>query len=291
MSRRAAIAWPRGSHETPRDKRTAKGRGRDWFLWIGAVYLVALVAMALFVPMFGTDYTKSVGAPFQPAGQGTLLGTDELGRDVFARIAYGARLSLFIGLSVQAISLVVGIAVGFLGVFAPKSVRIPLLRLTDGMFAFPDILLAILLIAVFGMGVKPVIAALAVTAWPAMARLVMTQVASLKDREYVVAARAMGASSFYVAMRHILPQMWGVLLAVSMVDLAGTILAESTLSFLGIGVQAPEPSWGGMINTARLNMQSHPEMLLWPCLVLSATIFALNFVGDGLRELLDPRSK
>lgn len=263
----------------------------DWFLWLGGLYLLALVGVAIFMPIFGPDYTKSVGPPFQPAFGAFFLGTDELGRDVFARIAYGARLSLFIGLSVQLISLAVGIAVGMLGVFASKWVRIPLLRLTDGMFAFPDILLAILLIAVFGMGVKPVIAALSITAWPAMARLVVTQVASLKDREYVAAARAMGASSLYVSLKHILPQLWGILLAVSMVDLAGTILAESTLSFLGIGVQAPQPSWGGMINQARLNMQSHPEMLIWPCLILSATIFALNFVGDGLRAALDPRSK
>jgi ABC-type dipeptide/oligopeptide/nickel transport system permease subunit len=136
-----------------------------------------------------------------------------------------------------------------------------------------------------------VIAALAITAWPAMARLVMTLVASLKDREFVVASKALGASTFYVATRHILPQIWGILLAVSMVDLAGTILAESTLSFLGIGIQAPMPSWGMMINDARGNMQSHPEMLIAPCLVLSATIFALNFVGDGLRAILDPRSR
>jgi ABC-type dipeptide/oligopeptide/nickel transport system permease subunit len=264
---------------------------RDWLLWLGVAYLAGLVLIAVFVPIIGPDYAESVGPKFAATGPGYPLGTDELGRSVFARIAYGARLSLLIGLSVQAISLLVGITVGMLGVFAPKWIRVPLMRFTDGMFAFPDILLAVLLIAVIGMGVKPVIAALAITAWPSMARIVATQVASLKDREFVVSARALGASTLYVALKHVLPQLWGVLLAVSMIDLAGTILAESTLSFLGIGVQAPEPSWGGMINIARLNMQSHPEMLIWPCLILSATIFALNFVGDGLRQALDPRSK
>jgi ABC-type dipeptide/oligopeptide/nickel transport system permease subunit len=139
------------------------------------------------------------------------------------------------------------------------------------------------------MGVTPVVVALSITAWPIVARLVRTQVASLKDREYVMAARATGASTFYVVTRHVLPQLWGILMAVSMIDLAGTILAESSLSFLGIGVQAPTPSWGSMINIARLNMTSHPDQLLYPCLILSLTIFALNFVGDGLRAALDPK--
>jgi ABC-type dipeptide/oligopeptide/nickel transport system permease subunit len=119
----------------------------------------------------------------------------------------------------------------------------------------------------------------------------VTQVASIKDREFVVAAKAIGGSTFYVVTRHVLPQLWAILLAVSMVELAGTILAESTLSFLGIGIQAPNPSWGSMINNARLDMNSHPILLLWPCAILSLTIFALNFVGDGLRAALDPRSR
>jgi ABC-type dipeptide/oligopeptide/nickel transport system permease subunit len=289
----ATVARSLGGPLSTFDLRTSAFRRRrlDWFLWLGVAYLVALVGIAILVPIFGPEYTKSVGAPFQPSGGKFLLGTDELGRDVFARLAYGARLSLFIGLTVQGIAILVGVTVGIIGTFAPKWIRVPLLRFTDGMFAFPDILLAVLLIAVFGMGVKPVIAALAITAWPGISRIVVTQVASLKDREFVVAAKALGASTFYVSLKHILPQLWGILLAVGMVELAGTILAESTLSFLGIGVQAPMPSWGGMINQARINMQSHPEMLIWPCLFLSATIFALNFVGDGLRAALDPRSK
>ncbi|MBI3721301.1 MAG: ABC transporter permease [Fimbriimonas ginsengisoli] len=218
------------------------------------------------------------------------MGTDELGRDVFERIAYGARISLEVGLSVQAISLFFGVLVGSLGEFAPKWIGMPLMRLTDGMFAFPDILLAILLIGVIGMGKTPVIVALSITAWPSVARLVKTQIASLRDREFVVASRAMGASVFAVVTKHILPQLWGILLAVSMVDLAGTILAESTLSFLGVGVQAPEPSWGSMIDHARAELQSEPMQIVWPCLVLSLTIFALNFVGEGLRAAVDPKS-
>lgn len=263
----------------------------DPLLLIGVVFIIGLVLFAILYPVLGPDPLKPTESSFAPpfSGHG-VLGTDELGRDILSRLAAGARISLLVGLIVQAVSLGVGIFVGTLGVFAPKWIRVTVMRFTDGMFAFPDILLAMLIIGVWSMGVLPVIVALSITAWPGLARLVANQLASLKDREYVIAARAAGASTFYVVVRHVLPQLWGILLAVSMVDLAGTILAESTLSFLGIGVQPPQASWGSMINSARNDMNSHPIMLLWPCLLLSLTIFALNFVGDGLRARFDPKS-
>jgi ABC-type dipeptide/oligopeptide/nickel transport system permease subunit len=140
-------------------------------------------------------------------------------------------------------------------------------------------------------GYIPVIVALSITAWPGITRIVRGQLVSLKDREFVVAAKASGGSTTYLVLRHVLPQLGGLILAISMVDLAGVILAESTLSFIGIGVQPPNPSWGNMIDKARQDMNSHPAFLFWPCLVLSMTIFALNFVGDGLRTLTDPKTK
>jgi ABC-type dipeptide/oligopeptide/nickel transport system permease subunit len=229
--------------------------------------------------------------PFMPPSSEFWLGTDEQGRDVFARLAFGARMSLSIGFAVQLIALFVGIVMGTLGVFAPKLLSIPILRLTDGMFAFPDILLAILIVGIWNARFEAMIIALSITAWPAVARLTRTQVASLKDREYVVASKALGAGTGYLVRKHILPHLWGILLAVAMIDVAAVILAESALSFLGIGIQAPTASWGGMIQAARINMNSYPIMLLWPCLILSLTIFALNFVGDGLRALADPKSR
>jgi ABC-type dipeptide/oligopeptide/nickel transport system permease subunit len=274
---------------------------RDPLLIGGMAFLSLLVLFAIFGPSIHQSYIDPIkGAlPFQYPSRVAWLGTDEIGRDIFARLAYGARISLYIGITVQVISLSTGIVVGSIGTYAPKWIASPLLRLTDAMFAFPDILLAILIIAVFGRSTTPVIVALAVTAWPAIARLVRSQLATLKDREFVVASRAMGSSTFYTVTRHVLPQLWGILLAVTMVELAATILAESTLSFLGIGVQQPTPSWGSMINTARSLMQPGPHYngsaamyyLLWPCLILALTIFALNFVGDGLRALTDPKSK
>ena len=253
--------------------------------------MVLLVLFAIFGPTFRHPYDQAKGLPFLRPSSEFWLGTDEQGRDIVARLAFGARMSLTVGLSVQIISLCLGTLVGVAGVFAPKWFAGPLMRLTDAMFAFPDILLAILIIGVFGMGLTPVIAALAVTAWPSVARLVRTQVASLKDRDFFIASRALGAPTGYLVWKHILPHLWGILLAVSMVDVAGTILAESSLSFLGIGIQPPDPSWGNMINQARINMESNPLVLVWPCALLSLTVFALNFIGDELRAIVDPRTR
>lgn len=269
----------------------SKKRGLGFVFWASAVYLLILLIFAFVGPHVRYSYDELQGMPFQPASDQFWLGTDQAGRDIFARLAHGAKMSLLIGFSVQILAVVLGLTMGILGVFAPKWIRGPVLRFTDTMFAFPDLLLAILIIGVWEAGVGPVILALAVTAWPSMARLVRAQVASLKDREYVTAAQALGAKPGYIVMKHVLPHLWGIVLAVSMVDLAAIILAESSLSFLGIGIQAPEPSWGNMINSARDNMASHPVQLLWPCLILSLTIFALNFVGDGLRALTDPKTR
>lgn len=291
--------------------RTRRRGKRDPLLWFGIVFLVFLVAFAAFGPSVRdaqlqglsehrpfTSVFDDVTRPFQSFSGTFPFGTDGQGRDVLARLAAGARISLIVGLSVQIFALVVGVTVGVLGVFAPKWLANGLMRLTDAMFAFPDILLAILIIGTIqsskvqipGGKLAPVVAALSITAWPSIARLVRAQVATLKDREFVVAAKATGASTFYNVTRHILPQLAGLLMAVSMIEIAGTILAESTLSFLGIGVQAPEPSWGTMVDAARQNINSYPEQLLAPCLILSLTVFSLNFVGDGLRNYFDPKS-
>lgn len=279
---------------------------RNPLLILGIGFLVLLVLFAIFGPLAGGGITETKWGTFELPSSRHFLGTDELGRDVFARIAYGARVSLSVGLTVQILALVLGVGAGMIGTFGPRWLSITVMRFTDGMFAFPDILLAILIIGLLesnssfrdgalgklmASGFLPVVVALSITAWPSFARLTNTTATSLKDREFVVAAKALGAPPTYVILRHVLPQMWGILLAVSMVELAGTILAEATLSFLGIGILPPYPSWGSMINLARDDMVSHPLWLLWPCLILSLTIFALNFVGDGLRAILDPRRK
>jgi len=284
---------------------------KDPLFLFGMGFLAILLVLAIFGPSirsaivkppnqpnFYSVYDPVAGPHLEPGGK-YILGTDEQGRDVLSRLAAGARVSLTVGLIVEVIALTVGVIVGVLGVFAPKWISMILMRFTDGMFAFPDILLAVLIIGTMPpakeggliMKLLPVIVALSVTSWPSVARLVKGQVATLKDREFVIGAKASGASTFYLVTRHILPQLTGILLAVSMIDIAGTILAESTLSFLGIGVQPPEASWGSMINSARQDLGSHPVALVWPCLILSLTVISLNFVGDGLRAAFDPKAK
>ncbi len=273
------------------------------FFWIGVVFLITLVLFAVFGPSFRHPYGDILGNPHQPMSWEFWCGTDEQGRDVFSRLAAGARYSLCIGLFVQSIALSIGVLMGVLAVYAHRFVGQVIMRLTDAMFAFPDLIFAFLIIGIwdgptssdgwFSMndGVLPVIVALSISAWPGTTRLVRSLLVSLKDQEFIVATRALGAPTVYVILRHALPQMVPLLLTDSMIDLARTIMAESTLNFLGIGIKPPEPSWGIMINNARQDMNSHPIQLFWPCMILSATIFSLNFVGDGLRSLLDPRNR
>lgn len=281
-------------------KRTLK----DPLVIIGIIYLVCLLTFAIGFTNINGGFLKT-GVPFAPSFTSAhFLGTDELGRDVIARLAEATRLSLTVGFIVQGLAMTIGIILGTIGAFGPKWISIPVMRFTDGFFAFPDILLAILIagvletadpakggfiVGVLSNGFLPLVIALGITAWPFYARLVFTQGQSVAQQEYVVAAKAMGASTPYLVRKHILPQLWGLLLASGMLNLAGTILAESTLSFLGIGFRPPSPSWGGMINTARGTMNASPLYLLWPSLMLSLTIFALNFVGDGLRAWSDPK--
>lgn len=280
---------------------------RDPLFVIGFLYLLGLLLFAVFGPTIRTAQLKDkagqsinfsavtspVAPPLRDPMERLPLGTDDQGRDQVARLAQGARVSLTVGLLVQTINLTVGILIGVLGVFAPKFIRVPLLRLTDAMFAFPDILLAVLIAGTFAslnLGIVPVVIALSITGWPSITRLTVTQVASVKDREYVVAAKAAGARVPYLVVRHILPQVIPLILAVSLIELSGTIIAESSLSFLGIGINPPAPSWGNMISSARTgSITANLWRLLPPCVMLSLTIFALNFVGDGLRAALDPK--
>jgi ABC-type dipeptide/oligopeptide/nickel transport system permease subunit len=276
---------------------------RGVLLSVSVGFLVVLALFAIIGPA-RHDVTQAVGSKFQPPSAQFWLGTDDVGRDIFSRLAYGARMSLLLGIAVQVISIFVGLLVGTAAGYGPKWLGNVLMRFTDAMFAFPDILLAILIMGVLDakslpfadklpavvLAMLPVFFALAVVGWPALARLTRSQVLSLKEQEFVTASRALGAGHWHIVMKHILPHLWGLISAVAMVGMAMVILAEGALSFLGIGVPAPWPSWGSMINDARVYMASYPMLLVWPCLILSLTILALNFVGDALRDRFDPKT-
>ncbi|GBC97097.1 Glutathione transport system permease protein GsiD [bacterium HR16] len=256
-------------------------------------YLCLMAVLALFAPAIAPYRydAQDATAVLQPPSAQHLLGTDELGRDVFSRLVYGARVSLTVVLQVELLEVLIGVTLGLLAGYFRDRWDALIMRFTDMMFAFPDILLAILIVAILGPGLHNVFIALALTGWPGMARVVRSQVLALREREFVEAARAIGLSHFRILWRHVLPNLLPTVLVAATVDSAGIVLAESALSFLGLGAQPPLPSWGRMIDDARQLMRSHPMLLVYPATMLSLTVMALNFLGDGLRDMWDPRRR
>jgi ABC-type dipeptide/oligopeptide/nickel transport system permease subunit len=225
------------------------------------------------------------------------LGTDDLGQDVLSRLIYGARVSLGVAVVTVALEALIGLPLGLLAGYYGGWIDSVLMRLTDVMFAFPDLLLAILLRAAISAGAQPLpptlsllalFFALGVVGWPALTRLVRGQALALRQKEFIEAAQAVGARHRSIIWRHVLPNLLGPLIVQVTQDIAGVILAEATLSFLGLGAQ-PFPSWGRMIEEALPQMQAHPLLLIAPGLLLAATVMAFNFLGDALRDALDPR--
>lgn len=257
------------------------------------VVLTLIVLLAVAYPMISPyAYDKQTDDISAPASPKHWLGTDDVGYDTLTRIAVGARISLFVGVGVEAIVLLVGGLVGLTAGYRGGRTDNVLMRLTDIMFAFPDILLAILIMAVFGASLLNIFVALGVTGWPGLARLIRGQALALRKREFVEAARALGVPDGQIIRRHILPNLLSPIVVASTIDIAGIIIAESTLSFLGIGVQPPMPSWGSLISNAlQSGWRAHPEWVIYPAVCLSLTVLSLNFLGDALRDALDPRSR
>lgn len=267
---------------------------------VSLTFLVCLLLVAVLAPLIAPyPFTRQeLSSKLQGPSAQHWLGTDELGRDTLSRLMYGAGISLGVALAVEIVVVSLGLLVGLTAGFFGGKVDTALMSLTNVMLAFPDILLAILLLGTLGttsasplVSLGLVVLALGLTGWPPLARLVRGQVLTLRKREFVEAARAMGADNNRIVLKHILPNLLSPILVAVTVDLAGVILAESTLSFLGIGVQRPYPSWGRMINDALEFYRSHPRLLLYPSIMLSLTVLALNFLGDGLRDALDPRKR
>ena len=273
--------------------------GRNPLAVASLAVLALIVLLAIFYPLVSPyHYDKPTNDYSVGSSARHWLGTDDSGYDLLTRLAVGARISLGVGLGVEAIVLLVGVSVGLVAGYYGKGLDVALMRLTDMMFAFPDILLAILIMAVIKQtnpltSLLNLFVALAITGWPGLARLVRGQALSLRGREYVEAARALGVPGGQIIRRHLLPNLLSPIIVAATIDIAGVIIAESTLSFLGIGIQDPMPSWGKMISTAYAGgyYRSQPALIIYPALCLSLTVLALNFLGDGLRDALDPRSE
>jgi peptide/nickel transport system permease protein len=219
-------------------------------------------------------------------------GTDELGRDTLSRLLWGARLSLAVSVTVVAASLALGLAVGGLAGYLGGWIDTALTTFAMNTFlALPGILLAIAFAAFLGPGFTNLVLALAIGGWAGYARLVRAQVMAVRDREYVDAARALGATGLRIFFRHLLPNIAQPILVQATIGMAGVILAEATLSFLGLGIPAPAPSWGSMLNDARSHLFDSPHLVLFPAAAVAGAVLGFNFIGDALRDQLDPRTR
>jgi peptide/nickel transport system permease protein len=219
-------------------------------------------------------------------------GTDELGRDILSRLIWGARISLLVGSSVVACSLLLGLIIGSLaGYYGGGIDRFVNIVLMNAFLSFPGILIAIAFVAFRGPGIFNLVLALSLGGWVGYARLVRAQVLAVREREFIEAARALGAGDLHIITRHILPNIIQPVIVQAAIGMAGAILAEATMSFLGLGVPPPTASWGSMLNDARSHLFDAPHLVLFPALTVMFAVLAFNFIGDALRDLLDPRSR
>jgi peptide/nickel transport system permease protein len=254
--------------------------------------MVLLAALSPLLASWDRVQSQDLGARLDRPDISHLMGRDQLGRDVTARIIYGTRVSMLVGLSVVAISSIVGIAVGaFAGYKGGWIDRIVSGFLFNVFLSFPGILLAIAMVAFLGPSLKNLIIALSVIGWVGYARLMRAQVLKVREYDFVTATRALGAKDLRILARHILPNSIQPLIVQASLGMAGAILAEAGMSFLGLGVPEPIPSWGKMIDDSREFWFTAPHLFIFPGLMIALSVLAFNFIGDGLREKLDPRQR
>ncbi len=252
-----------------------------------AVALAAALSSHWIAPL---DFSRTnMAFIWEPPGQDFTLGTDALGRDVLSRLIVGASVSLLVALSVLAISLVIGTAAGMAAAWYGGWFDALVMRTADITFAFPDLIIAILIAAMLGPGITTVILSLSIVSWPGIARLTRSLVLSLRNELFVDAAIVCGTRPAVILLRHCLPNIVPALIVRASVGVGFVVMAEATLSFLGLGVQEPLPSWGGMIRDGLPALRSDPHLALAAGVALGVTIIGFNLLGDGLRDLLDPR--
>ncbi|MBA2449940.1 MAG: ABC transporter permease [Chloroflexi bacterium] len=287
----ASAATPRGRRWLPRALR------RSALATAGLLIIATVVLAALLAPLLAPNdpieqsLTRATLPPFWQA-RGSFeapLGTDQFGRDVWSRIVYGARISLAIGASASLLGAVVGVAAGLVAGYYGGKVDATMMRLVDLNLAFPLILLALAIAAILGPSFRNLILVMALTTWMIYARVVRGITLSLREREFIQAARAVGATDGGIMARHILPNLLAPVMVIWTLELARVILMESALSFLGLGVPPPTPTWGRMLAEGRNYLTVAPWITIFPGLAISITVLGVNFLGDGLRDLLDPR--
>lgn len=266
---------------------------KDKLAIIGLVIIAVIAIFAIFGPMI-SPYTydgQNIENQNQPPTKEHWFGTDKFGRDIFTRTLYGARISLTIGLVTAIINMVIGVLYGGIaGYFGGKTDMI-MMRIVDVLSGVPSLLYIILIMMYLGNTVKSILIALCLTYWIGTARMVRSQVLTLKNQEYTLAAKVIGVSDFEIIFRHLIPNSMGPIIVTVTFLIPSAIFEEAFLSFLGIGIQVPKASWGSLANDAIPTLFTHPYQMLFPALAISVTILALNFIGDGLRDALDPKLK
>jgi peptide/nickel transport system permease protein len=301
---------PAASSATPRPTYGGEIRERPRFAALRSLYrrklallaaivVLAVTLVAIFAPVLTAhDPTEiNIVNRLKPPGwrdsDGSLhiLGTDTLGRDVFARLVYGSRVSLVVGLTAVLLAGTMGVFLGLVAGYFGGFLDDIIMRIGDIQLAFPFILLAISILAVLGPGVDKLIIVLGISGWVTYGRLARSQVIYLREMEFVHAAKAIGAKQGRIMARHVLPNLWGVVIVIASFAVASTIIAEASLSFLGLGVPPDVPTWGGMLSDSREYLEITPWLVIFPGLAISLTVLSINVLGDWIRDFLDPRMK
>jgi peptide/nickel transport system permease protein len=267
---------------------------RNTLAAIGMVLVALFVVFAIFAPLIAPQDPGNINLParLQPPSASHWFGTDELGRDILSRVIYGSRISMLVGSSVVAGSLLLGLIFGSIaGYYGGYADRFFNVIIMNAFLSFPGILLAIAFVAFLGPGIFNLILALCVGGWVGYARLVRAQVLGAKEKEFVEAARALGASDWRIVTRHILPNIIQPVIVQAAIGMAGAVLAEATMSFLGLGVPPPTASWGAMLNDGRAHLFDAPHLVLFPAITVMLAVLSFNFIGDALRDFMDPRSR
>jgi peptide/nickel transport system permease protein len=261
---------------------------------IGIVLVLVFIICALFAPWIAPQDPARIALPSRLQGPSSphWAGTDELGRDILSRLIYGARISMLVGSCVVGASLAIGLIAGSIaGYYGGGIDRLVNVVVMNAFLSLPGILIAIAFVAFRGPGILNLVLALSLSGWVGYARLVRAQVLAAREREFVEAARAVGGSDLRIIVRHILPNIIQPVIVQAAIGMAGAILAEATMSFLGLGVAPPTASWGAMLNDGRAHLFDSPHLVLFPAAAVMLAVLSFNFIGDALRDLLDPRSR
>ena len=271
---------------------------RNKLALVGATAVVVLVLVALTAPLmvhFGIiiDPLKQDVANGEavPGQAGHLLGADQLGRDTLSRIIFGSRISLTVGILVQAIILPIGLTIGLIAGYCGGRIDNLLMRFTDVWYAFPDLVFVLVLVSVFGPSLLSIFGSISLVYWVGLARLVRGQVLAIKEKEFVEAARSSGSPPFKLVLKHLLPNSLGPIIVTVVFGIPSAIFLEATLSFIGVGIQPPTATWGQMVFDGYEAIYANPTAVVFPALAIGFTLLAFSFVGDGLRDALDPRMK